>query len=104
MSEIRDRARRGEPLVEVSAFTNQWQEDRQTLVDLARGMESNDLPFTVTEVCEDGTESDVSVSMLRNLLLHFREIELETQRDTMLQLGEIENPDQFEPYDEDWLK
>ncbi|QDT71661.1 hypothetical protein [Lacipirellula limnantheis] len=104
MSEIRDRARRGEPLLEVSPFTNQWHDDRHTLVDLARGIESNDLPFAITEVCEDGTESDVSITMLRNLLDQFRGIELQTQRDTMLELGEIENPDQFEPYDEDWTK
>jgi hypothetical protein len=104
MSEIRDRARQGEPLLEVSAFTHQWQDDRSKLVDVARAIESNDLPFAVTVVYEDGTESDVSVTMLRNLLDHFRGIELQTQRDTMLELGEIENPDQFEPYDEDWTK
>jgi hypothetical protein len=104
MSEIRDRARKGEPLLEVSAFTNQWHDDRHTLVDLARGIESNDLPFAITEVYEDGTESDVSITMLRNLLDQFRGIELQTQRDTMLELGEIENPDQFEPYDDDWTK
>jgi hypothetical protein len=104
MSEILDRARKGEPLLEVSAFTNQWHDDRHTLVDLARGIESNDLPLAITEVCEDGTESDVSITMLRNLLDQFRGIELQTQRDTMLELGEIENPDQFEPYDEDWTK
>jgi hypothetical protein len=104
MSEIRDRAKRGEPLLEVSAFTNQWQDDRHTLVDLARGIESNDLPFAVTEVYEDGTESEVSVTMLRNLLDHFRGIELQTQRNTMLEIGEIEDPEQFESYDEDWTK
>jgi hypothetical protein len=104
MSEIRDRAKQGEPLLEVSAFTNQWQDDRHMLLELARGIESNDLPFTVTEVYEDGSESDVSLAMLRNLIDHFRGIELETQRDTMLELGEIEHPDQFEPYDEDWTK
>ena len=104
ISEIRERAKQGEPLLEVAAFTNQWKEDRHTLVDVARGIESNDLPFAVTEVCEDGTESDVSATMLRNLIDHFRGIELETQRDTMLELGEIESPDQFVPYDEDWTK
>jgi hypothetical protein len=104
MSEIRDRAKQGEPLLEISAFTNQWQDDRHTLVDLARGIESNDLPFAVTEVYEDGTEIDVSATMLLNLLDHFRGIELQTQRDTMLELGEIENPDQFEPHDEEWTK
>jgi len=104
MSEIRNRAKQGEPLLELSAFTNQWQDDRHVLVVLARGIESNDLPFAVTEVYEDGTESDVSVTMLRNLLDHFRGIELETQRDTMLELGEIEDPDEFAPNDEDWTK
>jgi hypothetical protein len=104
MSEIRDRVKQGEPLLEVSAFTNQWQDDRHMLVDLARGIESKELPFTVTEVYEDGTESDVSATMLNNLLVHFRGIELQTQCDTMLEQGEIESPDQFEPYDQDWTK
>ena len=104
MSEVRDRAKQGEPLLEISAFSNQWQDDRHTLVDLARGIESNDLPFAVTEVYEDGTESDVSATMLLNLLDHFRGIELQTQRETLLELGEIENPDQVEPHDEDWTK
>lgn len=102
ISEIRDRAGNSKPLLEISAFTNQWQDDRHTLVDIADRIESNDLPFAVSEVFEDGTESNVSVTMLRNLIDQFRGIELQTQRDTMLELGEIEHPDQFEPYDEDW--
>lgn len=104
MAEIRDRAERGEPLLEISAFTNQWHDDRHMLVELARGIESDDLPLAVTEVSEEGAESAVSATMLRNLLDHFRSIELEAQRDTMLELGEIESPDQFEPYDGDWTK
>lgn len=84
-----DRPAQGVPLLEFSAFTNQWQDDRHTLVNLARGIEFNDLPFAVTEVYEDGTECDISVTMLRNILSHFREIELQTEHDTMLELGEI---------------
>jgi hypothetical protein len=42
--------------------------------------------------------------VLQNLIGHFRHIELETQCDTMLELGEIDDPSQFSPYDDDWTK
>ncbi|WP_145248888.1 hypothetical protein [Aeoliella mucimassa] len=74
------------------------------LVKIAKAIESGDLPFKVTEVYEDGSEADVSPTMLRNLIQHFREIELETQRDTMLELGDIEIPSQFTPVDDDWTQ
>ncbi len=83
--------------MEISAFTNTWREDRAKLVDVANRIESTELPLAVTEVHDNGTESPVSNVMLRNLIAQFRQIELETHRDTMLELGEIDDPSQFEP-------
>jgi hypothetical protein len=104
ISEIRYRATAGQPVMELSAFSNTWQEDRAKLVDVADRIESDELPLVVTEVYESGTESPVSNEMLRNLIAQFRHIELETQRDTMLELGEIDDPAQFQPYDDDWTQ
>jgi len=104
ISEIRYRATAGQPVMELSAFSNTWQQDRAKLVDVADRIESDELPLVVTEVYESGTESPVSNELLRNLIAQFRHIELETQRDTMLELGEIDDPAQFQPYDDDWTQ
>lgn len=88
----------------MTPFENTWQEDRHKLVELANRIESEDLPLAVTEVDGDHRESPVSTLMLRNLIAQFRGIELDTQRDSMLELGEIDDPAQFEPCDEDWTR
>ena len=104
ISEIRNRVTACAPLIELTPFTNTWHEDRAKLVDIANRIESEELPLTVTEVFDDETETPVSNTMLRNLIAHFRDIELQIQTDTMLELGEIDNPSQFEPYDDDWTR
>ncbi|QDU57616.1 hypothetical protein Pan181_38340 [Aeoliella mucimassa] len=104
VSTILNHLNSGLPLVEITPFTTTWEDDRVKLVKIAKAIESGDLPFKVTEVYEDGSEADVSPTMLRNLIQHFREIELETQRDTMLELGDIEIPSQFTPVDDDWTQ
>lgn len=104
IAEIRERIANGLPMIEITAFTNSWREDRERLVHLASCIESKELPLTVTEVFESGAESPVSSTMLRNLIAQFRDIELQTQRSTMLELGEIADPSEFEPYDDDWTK
>jgi hypothetical protein len=104
IAELRARAAAGLPLMEITPFTNTWHDDRAQLVDIARRIESGQLPLSVVEVFDDESESPVSTTMLHNLIQHFREIELQTQTDTMLELGEIEAPSQFEPYDKDWTR
>lgn len=104
LSEIRERVASGQPVVEFTPFTNSWEEDRVKLVDLAKRIGTGELPLVVSEVDESGDESPVPHDMLNNLIAHFRHIELETQRNTMLELGEIDDPDDFEPEDEDWTE
>ncbi|MGV3484231.1 MAG: hypothetical protein ACO1RT_07425 [Planctomycetaceae bacterium] len=104
ISEIRHRVVKGLPVVEFTAFTATWGEDRAKLVDVANRIESGELPLAASEVYDDGAESPVSKLMLRNLISQFRDIELDVQRDTMLELGEIDDPQQFEPYDADWTR
>lgn len=103
IAEIRSRAANHVPLFDITAFQNDWQETRYRLVQVAREIEAGRLPLIVTEV-HDNDESPVPIEMLRNLIQQFREIELQTQRDTMLEMGEISDPSEFEPYDEDWTQ
>lgn len=103
IAEIRARASAGDPLLEITAFDNDWQGERLRLVRIANEIEAGELPLTVSE-SHQTEESPVSLEMLRNLIAHFRQIELETQRDTMLELGEIGDPSQFVPYDDDWTQ
>lgn len=103
ISDIRNRAAQGEPLIEIVAFRGDWKQSRALLVQLAEGIEDGSLPLTVAEVSEN-SEAPVSPQVLRNLIQSYRQIELETQADTELELGEISSPGEFQPYDEDWTQ
>lgn len=103
ISEIRTRAVAGDVIFEITPFQNNWQEIRYELVRIAHEIADGALPLKVTKAYGDD-ESSVSVQMLYNLIGHFRQIEIETQRDTMLELGEISDPSEFTPHDEDWTK
>lgn len=104
ISEIRYRISNGLPVFEITAFTNNWKEDRELIVNLVNLIEAEVLPMAVTEIHHNESESPVSNAMLRNLIQRFRDIELETQMNTMLELGEIDAPSNFEPYDDDWTQ
>ncbi len=101
IADIRDRAASGAPLLDITAFENDWQDTRHLLVTIARDIASGTLPLTATEVFDDD-ESPVTPEGLLGFIQHFRDIELQTQRSTMLELGEIENPSEFTPNDDDW--
>ena len=102
IAEIKQRAANGEAILEITPFENDWEETRSLLVQVAREMEAGKLPLTVAEVDDAEEESPVSLEMLKNLIQHYREIELQTECNTMLELGEISDPSEFEPEDEDW--
>ncbi len=103
ISDIRQRAASGTPLLEITPFENDWEDTRELLVELAQEIATGELPLTVCEVFDE-QESPVDNEMLTNLIGQCREIELETQRNTMLESGEISDPDDFEPQDEDWTQ
>jgi hypothetical protein len=103
MADIRRRATSQDPLLDITPFQNDWQQTRRLLVKIARGIEAGTLPLEVTEV-HDSEESPVPLEMLRNLIQQFRSIELQTQRDTMIELGELSDPADFTPQDEDWTQ
>lgn len=103
ISEIRHRIAMSQPLLEIVAFRNDWQETRYKLVRIARQIADGSLPLAVTEVVHE-IESPVPLPMLLNLIQHFRQLELQTQMDVALETGEIDDPRDFIPQDADWTK
>lgn len=100
---MRSRVIAGDPVFEITPFQSDWQDQRRILVQVARDISGGLLPLTVTEQFAS-REEPVSIEMLHNLIKHFRQIELETQRDTMLENGEIVDPSEFTTFDEDWTQ
>ena len=103
ISEIRNRVAMSQPILEIVAFRNDWQDTRHKLVRIARRIEEGSLPLTVTEGT-NGADSPVPLPMLLNLIQHFRQIELETQTDVALETGDIDDPREFVPRDADWTQ
>lgn len=103
IAEIRERAAANEALLEITAFQGDWQERRRLLAAVARDIAAGALPLSMSLAHRNGEES-IAPQTLENLIQQFREIELETQTDTMLELGEIDDPSQFTPDDEDWTR
>lgn len=103
IADIKDRIATSQPLFEIIAFRNDWQETRYTLVRIAKQLEEGTLPLTVTEE-SNGFVTPVPLSMLKNMIQHFRQIELETQTDVALETGDIDDPRDFIPRDADWTQ
>lgn len=101
IGDIRQRIADGVPLIDIEPFRNDWQESRHLLVQLSRAIDNGSLPLSVSESL-DGDESPVSPDMLRNLIQRYRGIEIEKQMHTDLELGEIDDPSEFQPHDDDW--
>ncbi len=72
------------PLLEITPFCKNWREQRKALVAVAHGIEDGSLPLTVADGAGE-IESPVSLEMLKNLIQNFRQIELETQAEMMLE-------------------
>jgi ABC-type Na+ transport system ATPase subunit NatA len=103
IAEIRRRIAISEPLYEITPFRNDWQEKREMLVAIARGIEDDSMPLIVTEKT-NGVDTLVSLDMLKNIIQHFRQIELQIEIETMLKNGEINDPDEFISTEPDWTQ
>ncbi len=103
ISEILSRVATARPLLEITPFCKNWREQRKALVAVAHGIEDGSLPLTVADGAGE-IESPVSLEMLKNLIQNFRQIELETQAEMMLENGEIDNPSEFVPAGRDWTR
>jgi hypothetical protein len=101
IAEIRRRAAANEALFEVSALEGDWHSNRIRLRELYTGIKNNSLPLMVSEA-RGNVDETLSLEKFYNRLRHLRQIELETQMHTQLELGEIGDRSEFQPYDEDW--
>ena len=103
ISEIKEAAAQGYPVREFKAFSGEWRDERKELVEVYRHFESSENPpYRIKEVDNYGLDEFLTPEKLRNRIEHWREIELETECDIELELGEISHPDEFEPKSENW--
>ncbi len=103
IADIKNRIATSQPLFEIVAFRNDWEKTRYTLVRIAKQIEAGTIPLTVTEE-SNGFVTPVPLPMLKNMIQHFRQIELETQTDVALETGDIDDPRDFIPRDADWTQ
>lgn len=103
IADIKNRIAASKPLIEIVAFRNDWEETRYTLVRIAKQIEEGTMPLAVTEE-SNGFVTPVPLSMLKNMIKHFRQIEVETQTDVALETGDIDDPRDFIPRDADWTQ
>ena len=82
-------------------FRKDWEETSYALVRMAKQIEEGTMPLTVTEE-SNGFVTPVPLPVLKKIIQHFRQIELETQTDVALETGEIDDPRDFIPRDTDW--
>ncbi|PSF11693.1 hypothetical protein [Marinobacter shengliensis] len=102
ISEIKEASAEGRAIRRFEIFGSEWETERMKLVEVYNLYASNsDTPFYILD-----TESDkpkkISPAELSNKIKFWREIELETQMNSDLENGYINNPSEFEPHDEDW--
>ena len=82
---LKNRIATSQPLFEIVAFPQRLgKKNRSTLVRIAKQIEEGTMPLTVTEE-SNGFVTPVPLSMLKNMIQHFRQIELETQTDVALE-------------------
>lgn len=103
IADIRNRIATSQPLIEIVAFRRDWREARHKLVRVAKQIEEGTMPLCVTEE-SNGFMTPVPISMLKHIIAHLRQTELETQTDVALEAGDIDDPGDFIGTDDDWTK
>lgn len=105
IGELRSRVADGVPLLEISAFENDWDHAREMLATLANEIATGSLCLSISELEDsDNDETPLTIEDLRGVLSHYREIELQDQRSEDLRMGVIHDPSEFEPHDDDWTQ
>jgi len=103
ISEIREASASTTPIREIEIFKTEWDVEKVELVQIYRHFASLDTPpFRIKEVNEYGLDEYLNPEQFKTRIEHWRGIEIETEMNTELELGEISHPDQFKPTTEDW--
>ena len=105
ISELKARAAGGRPLLEFPILDNNWQESRRTIKRLLARIEQGDLLLDITEYREGDDfapqEEPLSAAGLKERLHVLREINIEQDMASQLEMGYIKSPREYEPTDED---
>jgi hypothetical protein len=98
--EIKRAASMGTPVRSFHIFGKNWESERNELVEIYKLYSQSPVPFIVSD-SEPGETLDPEDLYSRFLL--WRSIELETQKNTDLECGYINNLEEFVPHDDDWI-
>ena len=101
---IRDAAATRTSIRDIEVFGEHWEDERRFLAALWRVYSRGNAAFEVQEQRPDGSFDIVSPEDLASRLEHYREIELEQQMLSDLECGHIDQPEAFEPHDDDWFE
>jgi hypothetical protein len=100
VSEIKRAAESGSSIRDFRIFEGDWESERCVIARLYREFAGNSsVPFLLRE---DGELFETPESF-RERLEGLRQTELQTQRDTDLEMGFIQTPEEFKPHDEEWF-
>jgi len=100
ISEIKEASLNKSAIRIFEIFGDKWEDERLELVrayKLAKSLNEAPYFFYDREFCEE-----LSLENLKNKFSFWRSIELETQRNSDLENGYINTPEEFEPHDDEW--
>jgi len=102
ISQIKKASSEGTSIRCFEAFVNNWEEQRVELVSIYHLYLEDDAPFTVVNL-DSGTQELLTPEQLYSTFKFWRSIELKEQKNSDLEMGYINNPNEFLPHDEDWV-
>jgi hypothetical protein len=103
ISEIRGAAAAQSSIRDVEIFGHGWHDERLFLSALSKQYANGaSAPFTIRETDRSGLNEALSPEKLLARLKFWREIELEQQMHSDLEMGYISSPEGFVPHDSDW--
>ena len=102
IAEIKLASREQTPIRTFEIFGNDWDNQRKELLDIYKLYLSNNPPFIIID--SEDQINPLSPTKLKLKLEFWRSIEIDTQMNSDLEMGYINNPADFEQHDEDWTK
>lgn len=102
ISQIKNASKKRLPIKSFEIFGSDWEKQRVELVLIYHLYSSNqNVPFVVINT-DSGEQEQLTPEELLGCFKFWRSIELETQKNTDLEMGYISDPSEFEAHDEDW--
>jgi len=103
IADIRKAAENGASVRDFDIFRGNWETERTELAKICvHYLSAKIRPYSVKESDEYGLDEHLTPEQFRARLKYWRSIELETQKHTDLENGDISDPKEFVPHDGDW--